>query len=84
MTIQTIGAYEARTHLQQFLRQVQAGQSFDISVRGVTVARLTAVEASDKQRAKAVGKMHAFAAHQCARGAGNGVDLAALVGEGRA
>lgn len=84
MTIQTIGAYEAKTHLPQFLRQVQAGQSFDISVRGVTVARLTPVEAPDKQRAEAVAKMRAFTDQQCASGVGTGVDLAALISEGRA
>jgi prevent-host-death family protein len=84
MTIQTIGAYEAKTHLPQFLRQVQAGQSFDISVRGVTVARLTPVEAPDKQRSEAVSKMRAFADQQCASGAGAGMNLAALIGEGRA
>ncbi len=84
MTIQTIGAYEAKTHLPQFLRQVQAGQSFDISVRGVTVARLTPVEAPDQQRAKAVAKMRAFSEQQNTSGAGAGLDLTALIREGRA
>lgn len=84
MTIQTIGAYEAKTHLPQFLRQVQAGQTFDISVRGVTVARLTPVDAPDQQRAEAVAKMHAFTRRQQDNGAGTGVDLAALIREGRA
>ena len=64
MTIQTIGAYQAKTHLPQFLRQVQAGQSFDISVRGVTVARLVPVDASEQQRAHAVAKMPAFSRQQ--------------------
>lgn len=84
MTTQTIGAYEAKTHLPQFLRQVQAGQSFDISVRGVTVARLSPVEAPDQQRAQAVAKMRAFSEQQNASGAGAELDLTALIREGRA
>lgn len=84
MTIQTIGAYEAKTHLPQFLRQVQAGQSFDISVRGVAVAHLLPVEAPDQQRAQAVTKMRAFSEQQNASGAGAEVDLTALIREGRA
>jgi antitoxin (DNA-binding transcriptional repressor) of toxin-antitoxin stability system len=84
MTIQTIGAYEAKTHLPQFLRQVQAGQTFDISVRGVTVARLVPVDALDQQRAEAVAKMRAFTHQQHDGGAGAHLDLAALIREGRA
>jgi antitoxin (DNA-binding transcriptional repressor) of toxin-antitoxin stability system len=84
MTIQTIGAYEAKTHLPQFLRQVQAGQTFDISVRGVTVARLTPVDAPGQQRAEAVAKMRAFTRQQQDCGAGTDLDLAALIREGRA
>jgi antitoxin (DNA-binding transcriptional repressor) of toxin-antitoxin stability system len=84
MTTQTIGAYEAKTHLPQFLRQVQAGQTFDISVRGVTVARLVPVQAPEKQRSQAVAQMREFTRQQHASGAGAGVDLAALIAEGRA
>jgi antitoxin (DNA-binding transcriptional repressor) of toxin-antitoxin stability system len=84
MTTQTIGAYEAKTHLPQFLRQVQAGQTFDISVRGVTVARLVPVQAPEKQRAQAVAQMREFTRQQHDSGAGTGVALAALIAEGRA
>jgi antitoxin (DNA-binding transcriptional repressor) of toxin-antitoxin stability system len=84
MPPQTIGAYEAKTHLPQFLRQVQAGQTFDISVRGITVARLVPVQAPEKQRAQAVAQMREFTRQQQASGAGTGVDLTALIAEGRA
>ncbi len=84
MTSQTIGAYEAKTHLPQFLRQVQAGQTFDISVRGVTVARLVPVQATEKQRSQAVAQMREFTRQQHASGAGTDLDLASLIGEGRA
>ncbi|MFM8608480.1 MAG: type II toxin-antitoxin system Phd/YefM family antitoxin [Hyphomicrobiales bacterium] len=36
-----IGAYEAKTHLPRILREVAAGQSFTITVRGKPVAELT-------------------------------------------
>lgn len=84
MPVQTIGAYEAKTHLPQFLRQVQAGQTFDISVRGVPVARLVPITDSDARRAKAVSKMREFTLQQSEACAGEGVDLAELIGEGRA
>lgn len=84
MSVQTIGAYEAKTHLPQFLRQVQAGQAFDISVRGVTVARLVPIVESDERRVKAVGKMREFTRQQNKACVGEGVDLAELIGEGRA
>ena len=84
MSVQTIGAYEAKTHLPQFLRQVQAGQTFDISVRGVTVARLVPIAESDERRVKAVSKMREFTRRQSEACIGDGVDLAELIAEGRA
>ena len=36
-----IGAYAAKTHLPRLLREVAAGQSFTITVRGKPVAELT-------------------------------------------
>lgn len=84
MSVQTIGAYEAKTHLPQFLRQVQAGQTFDISVRGVTVARLVPIAESDERRVKAVGKMREFTRQQNKACVGEGVDLTDLISEGRA
>jgi prevent-host-death family protein len=35
-----IGAYEAKTHLPRLLREVAAGQSFTITLRGKPVAEL--------------------------------------------
>jgi prevent-host-death family protein len=40
MQLQTIGAYETKTHLSDLLRRVQAGQGFSITQRGVPVADL--------------------------------------------
>jgi prevent-host-death family protein len=45
----TIGAYEAKTHLPRLLEEVAGGKSFIITRRGVPVARLVSVrrEAAD-------------------------------------
>jgi len=81
---ETIGAYEAKTHLPQVLRKVQAGQVFDISVRGVAVARLVPVQSPLQQRLQATDKMRDFLRAQVQIGAGDGVNLAAMIDEGRA
>lgn len=47
---ETVDSYGAKTHLQQILRQVQAGKEFEKSVRGVAVAKLIAVESVHQQR----------------------------------
>jgi prevent-host-death family protein len=40
----SIGAYEAKTHLPRLLDEVAAGKSFVITKRGVPVARLVGVQ----------------------------------------
>src|SRR6476469_7822043 len=43
--METIGAYEVKTHLSGLLRRVESGESFTITKNGVPVARLVPVEA---------------------------------------
>ena len=40
MQLQSIGAYETKTHLADLLRRVRAGQGFTITQRGEPVADL--------------------------------------------
>ncbi len=49
-----IGAYEAKTHLPRLLREVEAGRTFTISVRGKPVAELRPVEPTRGSRQEAV------------------------------
>ncbi len=84
MTTQTVGSYEAKTRLPQLLREVQAGKVYEISIRGQTVARLTPAGAAAEQRALAVAKMRDFMQAQCASDVGAGLDVRALIDEGRA
>ncbi len=76
-----IGAYEAKTHLPEVLRKVQAGCSFVITQRGKPVADLVPVQsATRRDAAAAAGRMHAFM--DAAPPAG-GIDIKALIEEGR-
>lgn len=84
MSAQTVGSYEAKTRLPQLLREVQAGQVYEISIRGQTVARLMPANPASDQRAAAVAKMRAFMHAQSASDVGAGLDVRALIDEGRA
>ena len=84
MSTQTVGSYEAKTRLPQLLREVQAGQVYEISVRGQTVARLTPATSASDERALAVAKMREFMLAQRSSDVGAGRNVRALIDEGRA
>ena len=76
-----IGSYEAKTRLPELLRLVKAGQSFTITNRGKAVADLVPSEGLKiKDKAAAAEKLKAFMAAEPV----HGVDIKALVSEGRA
>ena len=47
----TIGAYEAKTHLPRLLERVLRGESLTITRHGQPVARLVPVESHERERA---------------------------------
>lgn len=57
-----IGAYEAKTHLPRLLREVAAGQSFTITLRGKPVAELkpSPEAGGENKNAKFVHAMREF------------------------
>lgn len=80
-TLTEIGAYEAKTHLPEVLRKVQAGNAFTITQRGRPVADLVpAGSATRHDMAGAAGRMRAF---MQGAPAAHGVDIKALIEEGR-
>jgi antitoxin (DNA-binding transcriptional repressor) of toxin-antitoxin stability system len=83
MSILSVGSYEAKTHLPQLLREVQTGKTFDISIRGHVVARLSP-PSSEPQRGVASAKMLEFMHTQQQSGAGESMDLRKMIDEGRA
>jgi prevent-host-death family protein len=46
--METVGAYEVKTHLSTLLRRVERGESFTITKNGVPVAQLVPIEEKPK------------------------------------
>lgn len=60
-TYTEVGAYEAKTHLSDFLRKVKAGAVIRITQRGEHVADLVPPETKDKRdAARAATRMEMF------------------------
>jgi len=58
MTAESIGAYEAKTHLPRLLDEVaETGESIVITKRGLPVARLVAVVPTDAEPAEVVAAL---------------------------
>lgn len=75
-----IGAYEAKSRLPEYLRQVREGRRFVITQRGEPVAELVPVGAVERLRAaQAATELLAFMADAPRLS----VDLKALIEEGR-
>jgi prevent-host-death family protein len=80
-TLTEIGAYEAKTHLPEFLRKVRTGSAFRITQRGEPVADLIPYGASErKNAAQAANQMRQFMQNH---NPVQGVDIKALIEEGR-
>ncbi len=77
-----VGSYEAKTKLPELLRGIQAGSRYTITLRGEAVADLVPAESSkNSDVVAAVDDMLSFMrAHKSV----GGIDLKALVDEGRA
>lgn len=75
-----IGAYEAKTHLAEFLRRVKAGGVFRITQRGEAVADLVPVRTPEREGADAARRMQVFMKEQPQV---PDVDLKALIEAGR-
>ena len=79
-TPKEIGAYDAKTHLPEILRKVQAGGSFVITQRGRPIADLSPIHSADAQKTSAAaGRMRVFMDERPAAA----VDIKALIEEGR-
>jgi len=77
----TIGAYEAKTHLSQLLEKVEAGEEITITKHGAPVAKLVPVKkkVSPEQRRAAIERIQ-----KLARGLSLGeLKIHDLISEGR-
>ncbi len=50
LTVETVNIHEAKTNLSRLIERVQQGEEIIISTAGKPVARLTALDTSDKPR----------------------------------
>jgi len=78
--MKTVGAFEAKTHLNQLLKQVSKGETIRITLRGVPVAKLVP---SDEGEAKDV-KETVREIREIRKGASlKGLTFRELINEGR-
>lgn len=78
-----IGAYEAKTHLPELLRQVKAGKHFTITHRGEAIADLVPAEAArTTNAAAAIERFQAFMRENPV--VASDINVRELIDEGRA
>ncbi len=77
----TVGAYEAKTHLSELLEKVEAGEEITITKHGAPVAKLVPVkkEASREERVAAIDRIQKLASGLSL----NGLRVKDLISEGR-
>ena len=74
-----VGAFEAKTHLSEFLDRVQKGERFTITRHGKPVAQLVPVDAIDPdKRRQAIERLKTFS-----RGRTLGMSWRELIESGR-
>lgn len=80
LTIKTVGAYEAKTHLNQLLDLVSNGERITITKHGVPVATLQPVGSASKMTAReTIDEIKRFSeGHRL-----NGLSIRELIEEGR-
>lgn len=79
--METIGSFEAKTHLSQLLERVAGGEEFTITRHGKPVARLVPV-ASAKPRPDVRAAVEAMKAFSKGRSLG-GLSIREMIEEGR-
>ncbi len=77
-----VGSYEAKTKLPELLRGVQAGNRYTITLRGEPVADLVPAEGARHEDAAA--SVEAMREFMHSKEPVRGVDIKALIDEGRA
>ena len=76
-----VGAYEAKSHLAEYLRKAKAGMTFRITNRGEHVADLVPPGGGERQgRTQAAERMRRFTESQTPTA---DVDIKALIEDGR-
>jgi prevent-host-death family protein len=78
--MKTVGAFEAKTHLNELLQRASKGETIQITRRGIPVAKLSPPDSSQKED----GHILAASIRQLRRGATLGkLSIRELIDEGR-
>lgn len=81
--METVGTFEAKTHLSDLLDRVARGESFVITKHGRPIAQLAPIDAATKnrvrERAKAIEALRRYKRHKLPKG----VTIRDLIDEGR-
>jgi prevent-host-death family protein len=80
--MKTVGAYEAKTHFSELLKEVRSGQTVTITHHGVAVARLVPVQHDANDAASAIDELLRFSREHNIR-LGGGITIRELIEEGR-
>ncbi len=78
--MKTVGAFEAKTHLNELLRQVSEGETIRITRRGVPIAKLVPADDGERRDLKQLVRD----IRDIRKGASlGGVNIRELINEGR-
>jgi prevent-host-death family protein len=78
--MKTVGAFEAKTHLNELLQRASKGETIQITRRGIPVAKLSPPDSNQKED----GHILAVSIRRLRRGATLGkVSIRELIDEGR-
>jgi len=79
--MKTVGAYEAKTHFSELLKEVQSGETVTITLHGTAVARIVPVGKSADDAVAAMEELNRFRRER--RPTLGGITIRELVEEGR-
>jgi prevent-host-death family protein len=80
--MKTVGAYEAKTHFGELLRDVENGESITITRHGVAVARIVPIQEEVREAATVIEELLRFTRENNIR-LGGGITIRELIEEGR-
>lgn len=81
--METVGSYDAKTHLPQLLERVAKGEAFIITKHGIPIARLVPIEARVKPDVEqAIADLLALRKERAGSGL-SAAEIKELVNEGR-
>ncbi len=79
--MKTVGAYEAKTHFSELLKQVEGGETITITRHGVAVALITPIGTNEDDVRAALEDLRRFREER--RPTLDGITIRELIEEGR-